>query len=244
MEFARRGAGRRSGDGAGGRQPLRRARAGRRRREAVRRCRVDHDRTALDRHRRARSRPRRRHRPRVDGAARRRAGHRQVHPSVTGGRQRRARHRPGPLQLWRRVRAPGEVARRAAGRRPSAVVPAGRDVPRADPRRGEPPAARAGHRRFDSDDLLDADAIGARQRRPGARGGDAAAVCREEPEHPDVRRRPHHEGRRAGRAEVARARRRHRALLRRRAPPFASRGPGGEEPLRRGERAWRVRDDR
>ena len=47
----------------------------------------------------------------------------------------------------------------------------------------------------------------------------------------------------AGRPQVARAHRRHRALLRGRAPPFASRRARREEPLRRRLRAGRVRDD-
>ena len=44
--------------------------------------------------------------------------------------------------------------------------------------------------------------------------------------------------------KVARAHRRHGALLRGREAPLASRRPRGEEPLRRGQRAGRVRDDR
>ena len=86
--------------------------------------------------------------------------------------------------------------------------------------------------------------VGARQHRPGARGGDAVAVRREGPEHSDRSRRPRHEGRQPRRAEGARARRRHGAVLRRRAASLASRRARGEEPLRRGQRARRVRDDR
>ena len=44
--------------------------------------------------------------------------------------------------------------------------------------------------------------------------------------------------------EVARAHRRHGAVLRRREAPLAPRRPRGEEPVRRGQRARRVRDDR
>ena len=52
--------------------------------------------------------------------------------------------------------------------------------------------------------------VGARQHRPGARGGDAAAVHGEGAEHPDVSRRPRHQGRQPRRPQGARARRRHR----------------------------------
>ena len=60
---------------------------------------------------------------------------------------------------------------------------------------------------------------------------------------PTLARRPRHEGRQPRRPEGARARRRHGAVLRRRAPSLASRRARGEEPLRRGQRARRVRDD-
>ena len=79
---------------------------------------------------------------------------------------------------------------------------------------------------------------------PGARGGDAAPVRRQGPARADVHHRPRHQGRRARRAQGARARRRHGALLRGRAPPRPSRRARGEEPLRRGVRGRRLRDDR
>ena len=86
--------------------------------------------------------------------------------------------------------------------------------------------------------------VGARQHRPGARGGDAVPVRREGAQHADVPRRPRHQGRQPRRPEGARARRRHGALFRRRAAPLAPRRARGEEPVRRGQRARRLRDDR
>ena len=60
---------------------------------------------------------------------------------------------------------------------------------------------------------------------------------------PTDSRRPRDEGRQPCRAQGARARRGHGAVLRRRAPSRASRRPRGEEPVRRSERAGCVRDD-
>ena len=104
--------------------------------------------------------------------------------------------------------------------------------------------ARAADRRLDPDRVLAEAAVGAGQRRAGAAGGDRSAVHREGPEPADDSRRPRHEGRQPRRTEGARARRRHRAVFRGRAASLASRRARREEPLRRGERARRVRDDR
>ena len=127
--------------------------------------------------------------------------------------------------------------------RQRAAVSARRDLPRADPRRDRAHQAGARHRRLGADGVLAEVPVGAGQHRPGARGRHAAAVRGERAEHPDVPRRPRHEGRQPRRPQGARARRRHRAVLRRRAPSLASRRSRGEEPLRRGQRARRVRDD-
>ena len=124
------------------------------------------------------------------------------------------------------------------------ALPAGRDLPRADSRRGRPAEARAAGRRFDPDGVLAEAAVGARQHRTGAGGRDAAAVHGEGAQHADVPRRPRDQGRQPGRPEVARAHRRHRALLRGRAASRPPDHPRGEEPVRRGVRAGRVRDDR
>ena len=153
--------------------------------------------------------------------------------------------RSGALQLRRGIRAPDQVARRAARRRARAALPPGRDLPRAHPRGDRPPASR----RFVIVDSIQTVfslqvPVGARQHRPGARGGDAAAVRRQGAEHPDVPRRPRHQGRQPRRPEGARAHRRHGAVFRGREAPRASRRARGEEPLRRGQRARRVRDDR
>ena len=108
--------------------------------------------------------------------------------------------RPGALQLGRGVRASDQVARRAARRRRRAALSARRNLPRAHPRGDRPHQAGAGHRRFGADGLLAEVPVGARQHRPGARGGDAAAVHREGAERADVPRRPRHEGRQPRRA--------------------------------------------
>ena len=85
-------------------------------------------------------------------------------------------------------------------RRRRAAVSARRNLPRADPRGDRPPQAGARHRRLDPDGVLAQVPVGARQHRPGARGGDPAAVHRQGPERADVPRRPRHEGRQPRRA--------------------------------------------
>ena len=60
----------------------------------------------------------------------------------------------------------------------------------------------------------------------------------------DRARRPRHQGRRAGRPTRARARRRHRALVRGRPPPRPAAAAGGQAPLRPHRRARPVRDGR
>ncbi len=137
------------------------------------------------------------------------------------------------------IKSRGE--RLAVGAR--AAVSARGDLPGAHPRRDRTHQAGARDRRFGADRLLAQISIGARQHRPGARGGDPAAVRRQGPERADVSRRPRDEGRQPRRTEGARARRRHRAVLRRRAPSFASRRPRRQEPVRRDQRARRLRDD-
>ena len=69
---------------------------------------------AVDRHRRVRSRARRRRRARIARAARRRARHRQVDAAAAGGGEHGAHGRAGAVQLRRGIRAPDQVARRAA----------------------------------------------------------------------------------------------------------------------------------
>ena len=114
--------------------------------------------------------------------------------------QHGAHGRPGALQLRRGVRASDQVARRAARRRRRAALPAGRDLSRAHSRGDRAPQAGAGHRRLDADGVLAEVPVGARQHRPGARGGDAAAVRGQGPERADVSRRPRHQGRQPRRA--------------------------------------------
>ena len=242
LELACRGARRHTRDGAR-RQPVRCPRSRRWRGALVRGRRAQHRGPRSHRHRRARPRAGRRHRPGLDGAARRRAGHRQVHAAAAGRREPGPDDGSGAVQLGGGVGAPDQVAWRAARRRPGAAVPARRDLPRADPRRARTRPPRPARGRLDPDHLLAQDAIGSRQHRPGARGGHAAAVRGEEPERADLRGRARDQGRHAGRTQGARARRGYGALLRGGAPPLAPRRPRGEEPVRRHQRARRVRDD-
>ena len=101
-------------------------------------------------HRRVRSSPGWRHRPRCARVAWRRAGHRKIHAAPAGGRARGAQRWSCSLQLGRGVRAPNQAARRAAVGRPIAAVPARRNLPGENPRRDRAAQARARHRRFDS----------------------------------------------------------------------------------------------
>ena len=70
-------------------------------------------------HQRVRSRARRRHRAGIARAARRRAGHRQVDAAAAGRRALRRARRAGAVLLGRGIRAPDQDARRAARRRPT-----------------------------------------------------------------------------------------------------------------------------
>ena len=122
-----------------------------------------------------------------------------------------------------------------AGRR---ALPDGRDLARAHPRAGRGAEARGPRRRLRPDRLLVAVPLGPRQHQPGARGGDPAPLRREGPRDHDLPHRPRHQGRQPGRAQVPRAHRRHRALLRGREAPAPPHRARGQEPLRRGLARW------
>ena len=238
LELARRGARRRAERSP--RRPTREAlQPGRgARAAALRRHRHRRRRAADDRHRRVRSRAGRRRRARIAGAHRRRAGHRQVDAAAAGGRALRA---DGSGRCCTaRAKSPSTRSNRAASgsaieRAPLYILAETclerilEEIARLRP------ALR--HRRLDPDGVLAEVPVGAGQHRPGARGGHAAAVCGQGAEHPDVSRRPRHEGRQPRRTEGARAHRRHGALFRGREAPLASRRARGEEPVRRGQRA-------
>ena len=184
--------------------------------------------------------------PGLGHPARRRAGHRQVHAAAAGA-GRAGQGRPAvPLRHGRGVgpagAAPGRAARRAAAAtcgscpRPRCPHVLGAHRRRRARRRG---------------DRLDPD--GLRPRRCRSAPGSVAQV--RECAHRLVpaskeramcvgARRPRHQGRRAGRAAGARAPRRHRAVLRGRAPPRPAPAAGGQAPLRLHRRARPVRDDR
>ena len=214
-------------------------------RAALRRHRSVAGRSHSERHRRVRSRARRRHRARLARAARRRARHRQVDAAAAGGRALRADTSGTVLyasgeESEHQIKSRGD--RLGVGDAP--LYPARRDLHREHPRGDRPRPAAAAHRRLGADGVLAEVPVGAGQHRPGARSGDAVSVHRQGPQHSDVSRRPRDEGRQHRRSQGARARRRHGALLRGRAAPFASRGARGQEPLRRDQRARRLRDDR
>ena len=124
-----------------------------------------------------------------------------------------------------------------------AALHPGGNLPRADPGRDRPAQAGVRDRGLDPDRVLAEVPVRARQHRPGARVGHAAPLRGEGAEHPDLPRRARHEGWQPRRAQGARAHRRHRSLLRRREAPRAPRRARGEEPVRRRQRARRVRDD-
>lgn len=108
-----------------------------------------------------------------------------------------------------------------------------------DHHRHRPPGAAAGDGdRLDPDHLHRAVAIGAGRRRPGARKRRHAGALRQAERHGDLPGRPRDQGRRAGRATGARAHGRHRAVFRRRVRRPPAPAAGGEEPFRRGQRAW------
>ena len=80
--------------------------------------------------------------PGLDGADRRRAGHRQEHAAAAGRAPARPPGRRRPLRLGRGVRAPDQAARRAARHRGRRALPDGRDLARADPRGGRERSSR------------------------------------------------------------------------------------------------------
>ena len=203
-------------------------------------------RPALDRHRRVRSRARRRHRARLARAARRRARHRQVDAAAAGGGAHRAR-RSGPVlyssgeESEHQIKSRGE--RLGVGDAPLYLLAETclerilEEIARLKP------ALR--HRRFDPDGVLAEVPVGARA---------ASARCARRRRSCCSPRR----GRTCRRSSSATSRRTGslagpKALehivdtvlyFEGETPPLAPRRARGEEPLRRRQRAGRVRDDR
>ena len=169
---------------------------------------------ARERIRRVRPGAGRRHRPRLGGAGRRRAGHREVDAAAAGRRPGGRVAGPRALRLGRGVRAPGQGTRAASGHGGRPALSARRDLPRKAARRRRARAAGHAGRRFHPDHLLAEARLGARQRRPGPRGGDAPALQRQAPQPAHLPGGTRHEGGQPGRPEGAGARGRHRPLLR------------------------------
>ena len=108
----------------------------------------------------------------------------------------------------------------------------------------EPAPALVPGRGLGADHLLGEVPFGPRQHQPGARGRDPAPVPGQGAGHHDLPDRPRHQGRQPRRAQVARAHRGHRALLRGREAPAPPHRARGQEPLRRDLGDGRLRDDR
>ena len=195
------------------------------------------------RHRRVRPRPRRGDRARLHGAHRGRTRHREEHAAVASGAPAGPSPADRALRLGRRVGETDQAARGAAWLEGGRDVPHGGDVPRAHPRRGRAAQARGPGGGLRADRLLLEVSLRPRQHQPGPRGGDPAPLPGQGPRPHHLPHRPRHERRQSGGAQVARAHRGHRPLLRGRetaAPPHRARG---EEPLWGGVGDGGLRDD-
>ena len=176
------------------------------------------------RHRRVRPRARRRHRARLAGADRRRARHRQDHAAAAGGAPARphARHACSTSRARSRSTRSSCAASGSGSRAAALFLLAETSLERILEEVDAPQAARRSSSTRSRPSSRSQLPVGARQHQPGARGGDAAAVRRQGPRHHDLPDRPRHQGRQPRRAQVARAHRRHRALLRGREAPHTT----------------------
>ena len=201
-------------------------------------------RAPADRHRRARPRARRRPRRRRRGADRRRPGHRQVDAAAAGARVAVARAPRCSTSPARRAAPRWRCARAGSAWRGSAVrVLAEIQLEKIMATiEAERPAVCV----IDSIQTVYSEALTSA---PGsvAQVRECAAqltrLAKASGTTVDPGR-PRHQGGRAGRAARAGAHRRHRALLRGRHPLELPPGAGDQEPVRRGQRDRRVRDDR
>mmetsp|Transcript_6031 Transcript_6031/g.24071 ORF Transcript_6031/g.24071 Transcript_6031/m.24071 type:complete len:461 (+) Transcript_6031:3029-4411(+) len=185
----------------------------------------------------------RRHRGRRRGADRRRPGHRQVHAAAAGGGVAEP-DREGALRDRRGVGRPGgdALAPPGPGRRQGAR--AGRDQPRKDPRHAGGRTAGLLRHRLHPDPLLRAAQLRARLGGAGARMCGPADPHRQGQRLRDGAGGPCDQGRGTRRPARAGAHRRHGAVLRGRHAQQLPPGARHQEPLRRGQRDRRVRDDR
>ena len=209
---------------------------------AARRGRGAPPRAAADRHQGARPDPRRRPGAGLAGADRRLAGDREVDADDDGARQPAGRRPADAVRVGRGVGRPDPPARGAAAGRRARRPGAGGDGPRdraRDARRRAPRGLRG---------RLGADAARARPDRRGRLGRAGARGRR--PDHParqgardrGAARRSRDQGGVAGRPARARAPRRLRAAVRRRARADLSHAARPQEPLRLHQRRGRVRD--
>ena len=196
-----------------------------------------------DRHRRIRPRAGRWIGRRIGDSARRRSGDRQVHHPASGGRCTVARAR-GRICLGRGIGAPGRASRAAARARGDQPAAARGNARRGDTRRRRGHRGQGAHRRFDPDRADRGERIVDGVGIPGAGVRRASGASREGRRHRGVPDRTRYQGGSDRRSAHPRAHGRHGALFRKRPGQPLPRHPRGQEPLRRGERDRRVRDDR
>ncbi len=183
-------------------------------------------------------------------ADRRRPGHRQVDAAAAGAvaavgdEEDAVRQRRGVGRADRAARAAARRRRRAASAASATCGCSPRSTSRRSRRAIDARAARRRGDRLDPDPVFRRADVGARLGRAGARVRGAADAHREAARHDDHPRRPRDEGGHARRAARARAHRRHGAVLRGRHALELPARARDQEPLRRGQRARRVRDDR
>ncbi|KAF1854560.1 hypothetical protein Lal_00010360, partial [Lupinus albus] len=163
---------------------------------------------------------------------------------VAGGRRVPEPDRQGALRNGRGKRRPGGDALTAPGPGWQPGARAGRDQPGEDPRHHRCRGAGLLRHRLHPDALLRAAVLRARLGRAGARVRGAAHPHGQGARLRDGAGGPCHQGRRTGRPARAGAHRRHGAVLRGRHAQQLPAGEGHQEPLRRGQRDRRLRDDR
>ena len=194
--------------------------------------------------RRIRPRHRRRLRAGLGAAARRRAGHRQIHSAHPGLRDFGAPRRARRLYFGRRGRRPGAPARDQAQSRRCAGGARRRNPGRGHSRHlrdRRPPGV--DRDRFDTDDAHQHGGVGAWNGDAGARKRPGAPAPRQDDGLDDRSRRPCHEGRAGRRAARRRTHGRRRPVLRGRRRASFPHAARLQEPIWRDRRNRRLRDD-
>jgi hypothetical protein len=181
---------------------------------------------------------------RLGHPARRRARHREVDASPASGVVVGPSRRTQPRRVGPGVQAAGPWPGRPAGHpRAVGVVGVG-DVPAGHPGGGGRGRARRARRRLGADHPRPGARAGAGLRGAGSRMCAPARARVQGARHRHRARRPRHQGRHAGGSTGARARGRHRAVVRGRSPPRPPPASGDEAPVRAHRRAGPLRDGR